>query len=177
MNLEWNLHLHPVVIEDGESPHLHVGDVIDWFAISFWSDAVLTPAVERTKAAVPIADNYYRVNAEVIYISHDPKQAACILDFGIKAISELGGILGVPLPPGCQEGDYVTGEVRLELPLCTDIHPHNLAHRWRVNRISADLTSFVDKPGDASEVRYQDVFGTDSVQAGSYVLHCSDLNP
>ena len=176
MNLEWNLHLNRVVIEDGESPHLRVGDVIDWFAICFWSDAVLTPAVERTKSAIPIADNYYRVNAEVIYISHEPKQAACILDFGIKAISESGGLLGIPLPPECQEGDYVTGEVRLELPLCTDLHPHNLAHRWRVNRISADLNPFVLKPGDASEVRYQDVAGTDSVDTGSYVLHCSDLN-
>jgi len=178
MNLEWNLHLHPAVIGDGESPELHVGDVIDWFAISFWSDAVLTRAAERTKGAVPIANNYYRVNAEVIYVSHDPKQAACILDFGIKAISESGGILGVPLPPAaCQEGDYVTGQIRLELPLCTDVHPHDLAHRWRVNRISANSTPFVDHPGDASGVRYQDVAGTDSIDALSYVLHCSDLNP
>jgi hypothetical protein len=176
MNLEWNLHCFRVVIGDGESPEIHVGDVFNW-GISFWSDAALTRAVERTKAAVPLADSYYRVNAEVIYISHDPKQAACILDFGIKAISESDGILGVPLPPGCQEGDYVTGEVRLDLPLCTAIHPHNLAHRWRVNRISADLTPFVDYPGDASEVRYQEVVGTDTVLAAYYVLHCSDLNP
>jgi hypothetical protein len=177
MNLEWNLHFNRVLIEDGELRELHVDDVVDWFAISFWSDVVLTRAAERTKSAVPIGDNYYRVNAEVIYISHDPKQAACILDFGIKAISESGGLLGVPLPPGCQEGDYVTGEIRLELPLCTDVHPHDLAHRWRVNRISADLTPFVNYPGDTSEVRYQDVAGTDSGEAASYVLHCSDLNP
>jgi len=31
-------------------------------------------------------------------------------------------------------------------------------------------------PGDVSEAHYEDAFGTDSVQAGSYVLHCSDLN-
>jgi hypothetical protein len=177
MNLEWNLHLRRVVIGDGESPELHVGDVVDWFAISFWCDAALTRAVERTKSAVPIADNYYRVNAEVIYISHDPKQGACILDFGIQAISEADTILGVPLPPGCQEGDYVTGEVRLELPLSTAVHPHNLVHRWRVNRISADSAPFTYYPGDTSEVRYQDVVGTDSVLTESYVLHCSDLNP
>jgi hypothetical protein len=175
MNPEWNLHLFRVVIDDGYPEH-HVGDVFEWFAIVFWSDAALIRSTEKTKAALPIANNYYRVNAEVIYISQDPKQAACILDFGIKAISESGGILGVPLPPGCQEGDYVTGEIRLELPLCTDVHPHDLAHRWRVNRISADLTNFSSYPGDVSEVRYLDVVGTDSVRAGSYVLHCSNLN-
>lgn len=176
MHPEWNLHLRRVVIEDGDTPEIYVNDVLDWFAITFWSDAVLTLSSERTKSAVPLADNYYRVNAEVIYVSHDPKQAACILDFGIKAISESGGIPEVPLPPGCQEGDYVTGEVRLELPLCTNLHPHNLFHRLRVNRISADLAPFMDHPGDVSEVCYQDVHGTDSVQAGSYVLYCSDLN-
>jgi hypothetical protein len=165
-----------VAIDDGHPEH-HVGEVFDSFAIGFWSDAPLIRAAERTKSAVPIADNYYRVNAEVIYISYDPIQAACILDFGIKAISESGGILGVPLPPGCQEGDYVTGEVRLELPLSTAVHPHNLVHRWRVNRISADSAPFTYYPGDTSEVRYQDVVGTDSVLTESYVLHCSDLNP
>jgi len=170
--LEWNLHYLRWVIGDGE-PELHVDDVFDWFAVGFWSNAALIRAVERTKAAVPIANSYYRVNAEVIYVSHDPKQAACILDFGIQAISDGVDIL----PPGCQEGDYVTGEIGLELPLCTAVHPHNLVHRWRVNRISADLTSFMQYPGDVSEAHYEDAFGTDSVQAGSYVLHCSDLNP
>ncbi len=60
--------------------------------VTFWSDMVLIRAVERTKVALPFAGNYYRVNAEVIYISQDPNQAACILDFGIKAISEVGGL-------------------------------------------------------------------------------------
>jgi hypothetical protein len=175
MNLEWNLHYFRYVIDDGE-PELHVGDEFDWFATNFWSDAALILARERTKSALPIANNYYRVNAEVIYVSQDPEQAACILDCGIKAISELGGILGIPLPPGCQKGDYVTGEIRLELPLCTAIHPHDLGHRWRVNRVFADLTDFRSSPGDVSEPLYQDVPGTDSVKSGSYVLHCSDLN-
>jgi hypothetical protein len=128
MNPEWNLHLLRVVIDDGK-PELHVEDVFEWFAIIFWSDAALIRSIETTKAALPIANNYYRVNAEVIYVSQDPKQAACILDFGIKAISEPGGLLGIPPPPGCQEGDYVTSEVRLALPLSTTVHPHDLATR------------------------------------------------
>jgi hypothetical protein len=58
------------VIEDGE-PELHVGDVFDW-PLTFWVDEMLIRAVERTKIASPLVGNYYRVNAEVIYISHDP---------------------------------------------------------------------------------------------------------
>jgi hypothetical protein len=78
MDIEWNLHYLRVVIGDGE-PELHVDDVFDWFAITFWSDAELIQAVEKTKSAVPIADNYYRVNAEVIYISHDPNRRLAFL--------------------------------------------------------------------------------------------------
>ena len=44
MRLEWNLHYFRWVIGDGE-PELHVDDVFDWFAISFWSDAALKRVV------------------------------------------------------------------------------------------------------------------------------------
>ena len=176
--LEWNLHYFRWVIDDGE-PERHVGDVFDWFAISLWSETALTRAVERTKTAAPNADNSYRVTGEVIYVSHDTEQAACILDFGMKAESSTVDIL----PPECQEGEYVTGEIRLELPLWTKLSPHELAHRWRVNRISADLTPYVPHPvsfhfmRDSSAVQSREVVGTDSVRARSYILHCSDINP
>ena len=171
MHPEWNLLLLRGVIDDGE-PERHVGDVFDW-PITFWSHTVLTAAVETTKNALALANNYYRVNAEVIYISQDPTQKACILDFSIKAISEFGGLLAIPLPAGCKEGDYVCGDIRLELALCTAAHPHNLIRRWRVNRIYADLTNFQLTPGDISRVRYQEVSGTDAIRAGSYILHSS----
>ena len=171
MESVWNLHLQRWVIEDGE-PELHVGDVFDW-PLTFWVDEMLVPAVERTKVASPLVGNYYRVNAEVIYISQDLNQAGCILDFGMQAISELGGLLGVPLPSDCKEGDYVTGEIRLDLALCSVVHPHDLTRKWRVNGISADLTDYSSKPGDISGPCYQDVASTDAVRAGSYVLHCS----
>lgn len=172
MRLEWNLYYFRWVIDDGE-PERRVGDVFEWFALSFWPNGVLSQSSENSKAAIAIADNAYRVNAEVIYISQDPSQAACIVDFGLKAISDTD-----VLPPGSRVGDFVAGEVRLELPLCTKLSPHNLTHRWRVNRISADLTPYVAHPDrgyfirDSSQVRYQDVVGTDSVHAESYVLHC-----
>jgi hypothetical protein len=176
MQREWNLHYFRFVIGDGE-PERRVSDVFDWFAISFWSDAGLIRTTEKTRSATSINEDRYRVTAEVIYISHDPKQAACIVDFGIRAISS-----GVDIPPsGCQEGDYLTGEVLLELPLCTAVHPHNLVHRWRVNKISADLTPYVlDSSNrmyvrDTSQILYKDTPGTDSVQAESYLLHCCDL--
>lgn len=176
MQIEWNLHLLRVVIDDG-NPELHVGDIFDW-TITFWSEAVLARSAERNKTAVPIANNYYyyRVNAEIIYISRDSKYEFCILDFGIRAISESATLLGIPLPPGCQEGDYVAGEIRLELPLCTEIQSYNIRSRWRVNRITADLADFSWYPGDRGKVDYHDVPGTDSVKSGSYVLHCSELN-
>ena len=174
---EWNLHYFRSVIEDGE-PERHIGDVFDWFAISLWSEIELIRVVERTKGATAIADNSYRVSAEVIYVSHE--QAACILDFGIKGV--LNSLQ--TLPPNCKEGEYVTGEIRLELPLGTKLASHDLAHRWRVNRISADLTPYVyvSQPvrgyfmRDTSQIRYENVVGTDSVRAKSYVLHCSDLS-
>jgi len=169
----WNLHLQRVVIDDGE-PERHVGDVFDWTLV-FWSDKVLLRAAEKIKAAIPLADNYYHVSAEVIYISQDPSQAGCILDFGMQAISEMGGLLGIPLQPECKEGDYVTGEIRLELPLCTVVHPHKLIRKWRVEGISADVADYCVTPGDISKPCYQEVPGTDAIRTGSYVLHCSAI--
>jgi len=174
MQTDWSLHLLRGVIDDG-NPEIHVGDVFDW-TITFWSKAVLTRSAERNKTAVPIANNYYHVNAEVIYISRDSKYEFCILDFGIMAVSESGTLLGIPLPPGCQQGEYVAGEIRLELPLWTEVQPYNIRRQWRVNRITADLADFSLYPGDLGEMDYQDVSGTDSMKAGSYVLHCSNLN-
>ena len=171
---EWNLHLLRVVIDDG-NPELHVDDVFHW-PVTFWSSRVLTNAVENTKKATPLGSGYYRVNAEVIYLSRDPDQAACILDFGIRAISEVGGLLGVPLPLQCKVGEYVTGEVRFNLDLCTALTPYDLNHKWRVNRIFADLTDFCLYPGDVAAVSYREVSGTDAIRAGSYVLHCSNID-
>lgn len=169
--LTWGFHLQRYVIEDGE-PELHIGDVFAW-PLTFWVDKVLTRSLEESKIASPLAGNYYRVNAEVIYISRDPTQAGCIIDFGVQAISEMGGLLGLPLPSECEVGDYVSGEIRLDLALCTVVHPHDLTRKWRVEHIYADLSNYTDKPGDTARSRYQDVPATDTVRVGSYVLHCS----
>jgi hypothetical protein len=176
-NAEWNLHYSRWVIDDGE-PERHVGETFEWFAVSFWPDAAMVQSVETTKSAIPIADNSYRVNAEVIYISDDTKLAACILDFGLRAICD-----GVDvLPRGCQKGDYVTGELRLGLPLCAAVYSDELTYQWRVNKVSADLTPYVLDPTkrmlirDVSAVEYDDISGTEAVKAKSYVLHCSQLS-
>jgi hypothetical protein len=169
----WNLHLDRYVIDDG-NPELQVGDVFDW-PLTFWADAVLTRTVARTKVVLALAGNYYGVDAEVIYISQDPGQAGCILDFGMKAISEAGGLLGVPLPSDCKEGEYVTGQIRLNLPLCTVVHPHDLTRSWRVEGISANLTGYNSYPVDTSVSCYQEVFSTDAVRAPSYVLRCTAI--
>ena len=178
VNAEWNLHYFRWVIDDGE-PERHVGETFEWFAVEFWPDAAIVQSVEMTKSAIAITDNAYRVNAEVIYISDDcAKLGCCILDFGLRVICNGGDAL----PKECQEGDYVTGEIRLGIPLYASVYTDDLIYRWRVNKVSADLTPYVLDPTqrawfrDASAIKYDDVSGTDAVEAKSYVLHCSQLS-
>jgi len=133
--------------------------------------------LRSTRSATPIADGRYRVNAKVIYISQDTKLAARIIDFGIRAVCDGADLL----PDGCVEGDYVSGEISPDLPLCTAPHACDLSHRWHVNEVFADLKPFVlSSVGrvyvrDSSQVRYQAVACTDSVKARSYLLNCSLL--
>jgi len=74
---------------------------------------------------------------------------------------------------------------QLSLPLCTDIVPDEvlktLAHKWEINRISADLTPYIAGPDDprfftrdGSRIQYQDVPSTQSLKASDYILHCTD---
>jgi hypothetical protein len=98
---------------------------------------------ERSKAAIPIAACKYHVVAELTYVS----EKACVIDFSLKAISTLAIVLRDLLAPGYKPGDYVTGEIGIGIPLCTEVVPEHvlkaLAHKWRVNRISADLTPYI----------------------------------
>src|SRR6185437_5475805 len=109
---EWNLHYEAWVISDGE-PDRSVGEVFDWFAVEFWSDEGLAIVSEQSKSVIVLPNFEYRVCAEVIYLS----EAACVIDFGLPASTEL-------LPE----------------------HFFNL-YRWRVNRISADLTPYLPDIG------------------------------
>jgi hypothetical protein len=158
---------------DGE-PDRHVDDVFDWFALAFWSDEKLAKASERETSTLPAPDFKYRVLAEVIYLS----DRACIIDFGLKATST-----DDLLPARCHKLDFVTGEIGLRLPLVTEVGPEKefrkLAYRWRVNRISADLTPYILHPDnprfftrDNSRTQYLDVLSTDSAKASDYILHC-----
>ena len=176
MEREWNLHYARWVIEDGE-PELHVGDEFEWHTVGFWSDEQLLRSTEKSRGATPIADGRYRVNAEVIYTSPDTSLSTFIIDFGIRAEC-LGTDL---LPQGCAEGDFVSGEISLDLPLCGAPHKHGLSHRWRANEILADLTPHIlSSQGrvyvrDSSQIHYQTVAATDSVKARSYLLNCNLL--
>jgi len=178
MRSEWNLHYAGWVIEDGQ-PDRSIGEIFDWFAITFWTEECLAKVNERSRSAVGVGDYRYRVVAEVTYTS----DRACIIDFGLKATASSDR-----LPPECAPGDYVTGEVYLNLPLCTEVGPEEifktLAHRWQVNKISADLTPYVPHPHnprhflrDPSQIRYEELASTDSVKTHSYVLHCSEIVP
>jgi hypothetical protein len=176
MPTEWHLHYDDWIIGDGE-PDRDVGDVFDWFALAFWAKERLTAADHETKSAIPMSDFRYRVVAEVTHIS----RIACIIDFGLKATTT-----DDVLPLGCQKGDFVTGEIGLRLPLVTEVGPEAefkaLAHRWKVNKISADVTQYIqcqDNPRffarDESRIRYEDVPATYSVKAHTYILHCCEV--
>lgn len=177
MHNEWNLHYASWIIGDGE-PDRSIGEVFDWFALAFWSEARLVMSSEQSASAVPVDDYKYRVVAEVTYLS----EKACVIDFGLRATAGPD-----QLPAGCRQGDYVTGEIALDLPLCTAVMPkpvsETLKHRWQVNRISADLTPYIAHPDhprfftrDDSRICYQDVPSTESVRTHSYILHCSKLS-
>lgn len=170
MLADWNLHYQDWIIGDGE-PHRHVDDVFDWFALGFWGEEKLGKVHTGEKSAVPVHDFRYQVVAEVVYVSEN----ACIIDFGLKATTT-----DDLLPSDCEKGDLVTGEIGLRLPLATEVGPEEefkkLGYRWRVNRISADLTPYVNSQRDEANIQYQDVPATASVQASCYVLHCCKVD-
>jgi hypothetical protein len=160
------------MIADGE-PDREVGEIFEWFSVEFWTvKGSLERTDERRKAAIPIADHKYQVVAEVAYLS----EKACDIDFGLRAIR-------TPdlLPPTCKRGDYVTGKVSIGLPLCTEVVPEDvsktLTHKWRVNRISADLTPYAMRPGkprsyfrDETQIEHQEVKSTTALRAHAYIL-------
>jgi hypothetical protein len=174
MPSEWNLLYPSYMIEDGE-PDFKVGQCFDWFAVEFWTEGSLDQTDEHRKSAMPVADYNYRVVAELVYLS----EKACIIDFGLRAIRTRD-----LLSPECKQGDYVTGQISIGLPLCTEMVPEEvlktLAHKWRVNRISADLTPYVEQPDqpscrDKSQILYREVRSTETVKTHTYILHCSEL--
>lgn len=169
MPTEWNLRYDEWVIGDGE-PDRSVGDVFDWFAVEFWSTEGLARTNEKSKSALALPDFDYRVFAEVVYLS----EKSCIIDFGLRAIGYRDA-----LPRGCKEGDYVSGRIGIGIPGSTEVVPDRFlkGYRWRIDRISADLTPYLPDTGmlDLSRTQYQQVTSTESVKTHSYVLHCSEV--
>jgi hypothetical protein len=110
MQHEWHLHYFHYVIADGE-PERHVVEVFDWFAISFWVDQPLALTTDTQSNAIESGDYGYEVVAQVIDVSG----TACMVDFGLRAISDPDA-----LASGCRRGDYVSGRIYLELPLSTN---------------------------------------------------------
>ncbi|HVI10792.1 MAG TPA: hypothetical protein VND65_21055 [Candidatus Binatia bacterium] len=170
MNCEWHLHYEGWVIEDGQ-PDRKVGETFDWGLLSFWSeDEHLRVTDHRVNSASAVDDFKYSISGEVIYLADN----CCVIDFGLKA----AGSADI-LPAGCATGDYVTGVISIELPLCIALVPQEilavLRHRWAVRKISADLTPDHGFTRDKSQIRFEEVLGTNLLKARSYVLHCSEV--
>lgn len=186
MPSEWNLHYEGWMIGDGE-PDRRVGEVFDWWTLEFWSLQGLASAKEKTRSATPAGDFEYQVVAEVVYVSPElDRLAGCLIDFGLKAIGYSSN-----LPPGSKQGDYVYGTIGIGIPAIVGTLPEalykGLEHRWRVNRISADLTPYTSEVcmpdgtrlpqgmRDSSRIQYQEVNSTESVRTHGYILHCSEV--
>jgi hypothetical protein len=176
MPVEWNLYYPSWMIADGE-PDRERGDSFEWFAVEFWTEGILEKTDKRPTSAVSLTDYNYRVVAEVVYLS----EKACVIDFGLRAIRTRD-----LLSPECKQGDYVTGQINIGLPLCTEMVPEEvlktLGHKWHVNGISADLTPYVALPEnsrvhvrDVSQIRYQEVRSTTILRTHTYILHCSEI--
>jgi len=174
---EWNLYYARWLLSEGEEDR-RVGEVFDWFALDFWTPKGLVKSERRLKAALTAPDYFYRVSAEVIHLSKD----ACVIDFGLRAAGHSDQI-----PTGCKEGDYVSGEFRINLPNCVLSVPKELiatmGHKWRVNGIVADMAQWVSSDDNShppywerSEIPYQEVKSTtDSGKCRGYVLRCTEL--
>jgi len=175
---EWNLRYEAWIIGDGE-PHRSVGDVFEWFTVEFWTES-FTKTAEKSKSVIALPNFEYQVCGELIFVDEE----TCLLDFGIRAggyhknFASGADDPATILPAGCKEGDYVTGKVGLGLPAIAH-GPDELlrAYRWRVSRISADLTPYSPETCmfDYSRARYQEVDSTESVAAQCYVLHCTQV--
>jgi hypothetical protein len=90
-------------------------------------------------------------------------------------------------PEGAKEGDFVSGEFRINLPNSVLGVPDELiltmGRKWQVNGVIADMAQWVSlddnsKPAHwkESEIPYQEVESTaDSGRCRGYVLRCTEL--
>jgi len=170
----WNIHYARWVIDDGE-PEIDVKADFDWFSLAF--SGTLMKTSRKEKSSIPVADYRYQLTAEVVYIS----EKSCVIDFGLTAIADPNSV-----PPECKKGEYVTGELALSLPLCTEIAPEEilktLSRKWYVNEIHADTTPYISHPDnpkfffrDESRIKFEPVVSTATVKAHDYILHCTKL--
>jgi hypothetical protein len=176
MTNEWNLYYEGWIIGDGE-PDRRVGEVFDWWALEFGSVQGLASAKENTRSATPVGDFEYLVVAEVVYVSPETdRRAGCLIDFGLKAVG-----YSCNLPPGSKQGDYVCGIIGIGMPAIAPTLPEalfkGLEHRWRVNRIFADLTPYSSDTcmRDRSRIQYQEVDSTEALRTQLYFLNCSEV--
>jgi len=175
---EWSLYYERFLIADGAAGELRVGETFDYFALEFSTTRRLKNYRQKEKTVTAIAQHQYRVTAEVIHVSKD----ANVIDSGLLAVGGPDGI-----PRACKQGDYVIGELRLNIPLSVRGVPESIIetmrYKWLVNKIHADVTPCVSQ-GDnprfffraESKTQYEAVASTDSVDAHRYILHCTEIS-
>jgi hypothetical protein len=175
MPSDWSLGYPRYMIEDG-CPEIERGQIFQWPALEFYTEETLAICETRSRTAFEVDDYRYSISAEVIYLSG----TASVIDFGLRAIRTRD-----LLPPDCREGDFVSGEIYVGFPLCTEVVPDkvhsSLKYSWDVVAIFADLTPFVEHRDDTgrswftrdrSQIRYEEIPATKALGAQAYVLRC-----
>lgn len=169
---EWYIHYDEWVLSDG-APDFGVGDVFDWRLVSFRSDGPLQPSGQRVKSAAPVANFGYQIVAEVLHLSNE----SCLVDIGPL----LSLAARQTLPADVSEHAFVRGNVYFRLPLVTEFGLDILtgSQRWKINRIFADLTPYIEQSGlsvpDESRRQYQEIPGTWVQRAHTYILQCEEI--
>jgi hypothetical protein len=172
MMAEWNLYYRKSMGEADRS----VGDVFDWPTLGFWDVTSIKPSATRQRIAVPAANYFYDVIAEVVSVHN----RACLIDFGTRAVGDIDW-----LPPDTHVGDFIAGTIAIDLPVIVpDFAPEHLngslRRQWKVTGAIADLSGLINTGTrwvrDESRILFKEVEDTAAIQTHSYILRCEDLD-
>jgi len=184
---QWNIGLASWVIQDGNYPDFHRGEVIE-FPVEFTLINGIVLSEKTEKSAYLLGDGRHQVVGEIIYLSGDKK--FWILDFGIyafgsgKAIAEaelnIGTTVRADIYLRVDEASYFSYVNKLP-----NIPP--LIYRWKVEHIMLDTTPWIASNKfssknfvrDVSKVSYQKIEQTNAWSDGpsaEYDLGCTLLD-
>jgi len=123
------------VCDSPRSWNIQIGQIIETSHLEF-HPSELQLNLAKQKSAVSAGQNdFYEVNAEIVFLSTE----VCVVDFGLQAVCKADS----ELPVDARVGDYIAGEIYLSMApsiVAPAELKDSLRNRWKVNRIRADHT-------------------------------------